>query len=222
MQFNEIIFKEFKPLFKNRGFEEAKYFEHYGALDYYINTKESIHWVRLAFSLNNNAFVQVNSFISFPAVLDILKRFIDIKTDFIEEVVKNYYIKSEWSSLMENLCKLPLKPQAEKDVFKNSLLQHVDEYILPFFERIPSLQAVNDEILNKVQEDEYANYIPGQTNFKVLIVMKLCGNPKYEGFKNWALEAYKKGAEMNPGRYGSDYKTLQSLVKYLDSEQYKT
>lgn len=218
MEFNREIFEELKPLFISKGLTDSKYYAGYGGLEYYKNEGDNIHWIILAFSLKNNAFVQTNSFISFNSVTSILGQFVSIKTDFIEEIVKNYYIKKEWPKLMNDLCALPLKTKADIEIFKSNISEHVDQFILPFFNKIPNLQAVNDEILNKVPQNEYTKYIPGETNFKVLIIMKLCGNPKYEEFKNWAQETYKKALEIDAKKYSTDYQNLHSLIHYLDNE----
>jgi len=221
MKFNEDIYREFEISFRELGFLDSRHFIHNGCLDFYRKTSVNMHWVRLVFGLDSKGFVQINSFISFSTVTNILREFIPIKTDFIEEIVKNNYIRSQWPDLMQEFCALPLNTSTEREVFKERIMQHVYDYILPFFDKIPNLQSVNDQILNKIPEEEYADYIPGQTNFKVLIIMKLCNNPKYESFKNWALEAYKRGAEMDESRYGADFETLQSLVTYLDDEHLK-
>lgn len=100
--------------------------------------------------------------------------------------------------------------------------EYLRTYHFPFFERVSSLQVVNDEIINKVPKEEYGNYIPGRfMNAKVLIIMKLCNNPRYNEFRDWALGAYAKGVEVNPDRYLEDFKIIKSLKEYLDSGKYK-
>ena len=107
-------------------------------------------------------------------------------------------------------------------VVADSIYQYLMNWHLPFFDRVSSLQVVNDEIINKVTKEEYGNYIPGRfMNAKVLIIMKLCNNPRYVEFRDWALGAYGKGAEMNPDRYLEDFKIIKSLTEYLDSGNYK-
>ncbi|EWH09370.1 hypothetical protein KLA_17319, partial [Cellulophaga geojensis KL-A] len=104
--------------------------------------------------------------------------------------------------------------------FENEIISHIDSYILLFFEKFYNLQDLNDKILNDLPKEEYANYIPGQTNFKVLIIMKLCNSSKYIDFKEWALSTYKKGVEINATKYGKDYEILQRLISYLENEDF--
>lgn len=65
------------------------------------------------------------------------------------------------------------------DVFQEQL----ETIVLPFFDKIQTLQQVNDEILEKVDWNIYNKYISGETGAKVLIIMKLCNNPRYEAYK---------------------------------------
>ncbi|MDZ7933820.1 MAG: hypothetical protein U5M51_02365 [Emticicia sp.] len=51
------------------------------------------------------------------------------------------------------------------------------------FDKIRTLQQVNDEILERVDWNTYNKYISGETGAKVLIIMKLCNNPRYEAYK---------------------------------------
>lgn len=165
---------------------------------------------------------RINSSIICLAVVNILEQFIKLNCyDRITVIKFPNYNENFENPLLRAINSQPVNSEEDFLKVKNIIFQHINTYILPFFDRVPSLQAVNDEILNKVSDKEYSNFIPGQTNFKVLIIMKLCENPKYEGFKKWALEAYKKGTEIDPDQYGPDYRTLQSLVSYLDSGQYK-
>ncbi len=156
-------------------------------------------------------------------VVDSVLNKVGLSNNFEKIIVLDYpeHDKKFGDSDLKVINSLPVATKGEFDALIMIISDHISNYILPFFNKIPKLQAVNDEILNKVPEEEYAEYIPGQTNFKVLIIMKLCGNPKYESFKNWALEAYKRGAEMDESRYGADFETLQSLVTYLDGEHLK-
>ncbi len=102
------------------------------------------------------------------------------------------------------------------------IIANIKEYHFPFFERVSSLQVVNDEIIDKVPQMEIANYIPGQyMNIKKLIIMKLCNNPKYEEFKDWLIEIYQKLSTENPDKYAEKFKQVLKAIEYLDSGKYK-
>ena len=64
---------------------------------------------------------------------------------------------------------------------------------------------------------EYFNYFQDHTEFKVLIIMKICNNPEYEAYKNWALGVYKKGFGLDMNKYEADYTALKLLIAYLDN-----
>jgi hypothetical protein len=75
------------------------------------------------------------------------------------------------------------------------LRNYILQYTIPFFDKVTSLQVVNDEIIDKVPQNEVANYIPGSfMSSKKQIIMKLCNNPKYEF--QLALTAY-----LDSGKY---------------------
>jgi hypothetical protein len=102
------------------------------------------------------------------------------------------------------------------------IMHNINEYHFPFFERVSSLQVVNDEIIDKVPQMEIANYIPGQyMNIKKMIIMKLCNNPKYEEFKDWLIEIYRKLSTENPDKYAEKFKQVLKAIEYLDSGKYK-
>lgn len=108
----------------------------------------------------------------------------------------------------------------------NSLMKlvvaNIKTYHFPFFERVSSLQVVNDEIINKVPQMELGNFIPGQyMNPKKLIIMKLCNNPKYGEFKNWLVEVFEKVIKTEPDRYLEGFKVVMATIEYLDSGKYK-
>ncbi|MBE0393691.1 hypothetical protein [Flavobacterium sp. PL002] len=225
MKFNEQIFNIFKSFFTEKGYPESKYLPHNGALDYYKKDKNNIHWIRITLDITKKAFVDVYGQISFLEVTNILQKFLEIRTDYTEEIVVNYYLyenREKWTDIWKALqAASPLKTKEDIEIFKQNISNHVDTYIVPFFEKIPNLQAVNDEILNKLSFDEYPNFIPGNCTLKVLIIMKLCENTKYEDYKTLKLLAYKKNTETDYKNWIEDYETLQSLITYLDSGEYK-
>lgn len=110
-----------------------------------------------------------------------------------------------------------------KDIegYITAIMEHIKKVDFPFFTKYPDMKTINEEILNKVPESEYNNYIYGKKNFKVLIIMKLCNNPNYQNFKSWAEDTYKNALKLDPDRYGQDFDNLKSLIIYLDSGKYK-
>lgn len=220
MQFNKEIFNNLIPILKNKGLTESAYFEHNGGLDFYTLNEVSDYRLTLDLDISKKGFVNIYGRVSFINVISILSKFTDFKPNVYEAIVINYDLykdKQNWNNIHKRFTTFPLKTALDIKGFEKEITSHIDTYILPFFEKFPNLQSVNDKILNSFPKEEYANYIPGQTNFKALIIMKLCNNPKYVDFKEWTLTAYKKGVEINSARYGKDYEVLKLLVDYLDN-----
>ncbi|ADY30926.1 hypothetical protein [Cellulophaga lytica] len=223
MKFNKQIFNSLIPILKNRGLTESTYSERSGSLSFYKSNKHSNYQITLELDDTTKGFVNVYGRISFTNVIDILSRFIELRPNVYEAVVVNYDLyknKEKYNKIFDELESLPLKTDLDIKEFENEIISYIDSYILPFFEKFYNLQDVNDKILNDLPKEEYANYIPGQTNFKVLIIMKLCNSSKYIDFKEWALSAYKKGVEINATKYGKDYEILQRLISYLENEDF--
>ena len=224
MKFNRQIFNHLKPILNNKGLTESTYTEHNGGLDFYKTYNVSEYRITLDLGVSKKGFVNVYGRISFTNVIGILSRFIELRPNVYEAVVVNYDLyknKEKYNKIFDDLESLPLKTASDIQKFENEIISHVDSYIQPFFQKFYKLQDVNDKILNYLPKEEYANYIPGQTNFKVLIIMKLCNSSKYIDFKEWALNTYKKGVEINATRYGKDYEILQRIINYLENEDFK-
>lgn len=224
MKFNKDIFNHLKPILNNKGLTESTYTEHNGGLDFYKTSNVSEYRITLDLGVSKKGFVNIYGRISFTNVVDILTKFIELKPNVYEAIVVNndlYKNKENWTKIFKELGALPLQTPLNIQKFENKIIDHVDSYILPFFQKFSNLQDVNDKILNLLPKEEYANYIPGQTNFKVLIIMKLCNNSKYNDFKEWALSAYKKGVEMNATRYGKDYEILKALINFLENKDFE-
>jgi hypothetical protein len=102
-------------------------------------------------------------------------------------------------------------------IFKEQL----DTTVLPFFDKIQTLQDVNDEILEKVDWMEWSNYISGQATFKALIIMKLCDSEKkYQEFSQFYKERISNAIQEGKTEYQDLYNTLVELLNYLDKGKY--
>lgn len=216
---NDTYFNEFKALFSEIGFTKAINYKHNDIFEFFKTEGGTRFSIFLSVGWNEKGFNvgRVYSEISFNSVVEIFNRFIKPSPfGFAEPIVKNHYITKEWSTLMDKLRMEVIKSNADLEEYKVRLFEYLKNYEFPFFVQISSLRDVNDKIIDKVEHEVYTDFIPGQSNFKVLIIMKLLNNPKYIDFKNWALEAYKRGFDLKPERYGADYKTLKQLIDYLD------
>jgi hypothetical protein len=111
-----------------------------------------------------------------------------------------------------------------EQIFEEALIlfrEQLESTVLPFFDKIQTLQQVNDEILEKVDWMEWSHYISGQTIFKALIIMKLCGNKvRYNEFSAFYKDRIKNAIQKGHAEYQNLYNTLIELLNYLDSDKY--
>ncbi|EWH13458.1 hypothetical protein KLA_10019, partial [Cellulophaga geojensis KL-A] len=102
--------------------------------------------------------------------------------------------------------------------FENEIISHIDSYILPFFEKFPNAKSVNDEIFEKLDFEEFPNYIPGNCTLKTLIIMKMYNNSRYKEYKNKKDEEYKFYINQNSSMWQSSYDSFLALTSYLDEK----
>ena len=225
MKFNESIYQSFALRFQTIEFEESEYLAHHGVARYKKKKGNAIYRISLSMSLTNRGFVRISGDLGFESMNYHLGKIIDLKNPDFEPLLTSHEVwrdKEAWTQILKDLGSMPLKLKSEVEAFQVAIMNHVGTYILPFFEKYPDLQAVNDKILNVIPQNDYSDYIPGlEKNLKVLIIMRLCGNPKYEEFRDWALDAYKRGVEIDANKYAQGLKDIQKLVAYLESEDFK-
>jgi len=208
-----------------------------------FNKKDVIHFVfgwEGSLEKKENPFISENHFqtwVLFEDVSTILYHILDkpeyeysLYGTFLGEFgmtvsdLPNYDKNQQWLVPTKNKLSLYKEGGIQMDNLRKTseiIFEYLKTYHLPFFERVSSLQVVNDEIIDKVPKEEYGNYIPGRfMNAKVLIIMKLCKNTRYSEYRDWALGAYSKGVDINPDRYLEDFNIIKSLVDYLDSGKY--
>jgi hypothetical protein len=171
----------------------------------------------------------INSYIVFEEVNKIL---LDVKNDnssfylheplivelpnFDKKNTENYYDISRLLFIKNRTLDEQLFDKA-LNIFKEQL----ETSVLPFFDRIQTLQQINDEILEKYEWIDWNNYISGQTYFKALIILKLCNNDnKYNEFKEFYKERIDKAIKEGHVEHRDYYTFLIQLLDYLESDRY--
>ena len=200
------------------GFSE---FEHDSVFySFYAKKNEGLLSYLISFHLSTKGITlnYVRGYIMVNPVNKILKQFIPDLSDNNELITLKNHInggkQEDFKKINEHL-----KTQKTGDYIM-AIIDHIKKIDLPFFNKYPTLETINQEIINKVPEEDYFEWFPGELNFKVLIIMKLCNNLKYDAFKNWVLNAYKKGVDIDYERYKNDFKNLNTLLDLLDSGTY--
>ncbi|AIY12651.1 hypothetical protein [Cellulophaga baltica] len=170
------------------GFTEFVYEPHFYSLD--ATKKFGDLTYNLTFQLLSKSISlgYVYGFILVNPVNKILKQFIPDLSDNNELITLKNHInggkQEDFKKINEHL-----KTQKTGDYIM-AIMDHIKKIDLSFFNKYPTIETINQEIIDKVPEEDYFEWFPGELNFKVLIIMKLGNNLKYDAFKNWALNAY--------------------------------
>ena len=219
LESHKNVFHVLEPELLKLGFNHAEYLSDFCSLDFRKDVNQVSFYITVNFFNNSLGINVIKGYVLLQDVNMILGNFVDLNVNSEFLTLTNHEDKEKVLNSKKELNSISNK--GDISLYSSEIVKHIKDITIPFFAKYKDINVINEKIINEVPDDDYTNYIPGQTNFKVLIIMKLCGNPKYEGFKNWALDAYKRGAEIDANLYGVDYKTLNSLVAYLDSGQYK-
>ncbi|MFB9110665.1 hypothetical protein [Flavobacterium gyeonganense] len=212
--------------YKNFGFDDIN-----GSC-YLINTDNYNKWLQINLEINNlknYTYLILRFKINFIIVTKILNKALEI--EYRPEYP--YWWDNADTLTMEQELFLEINAENIRPVLKNTMtsqdvnsfykqIQFIyDQYLQPFIDKYPDLQTVNNEIIEKKSSDEWCNFIPGETIFKSLIVMKICRNKRYTEF----LDEYKSNIvnAMSNGnsRYLTYYNQLLQLATYLESEDCK-
>jgi len=217
------IFNAFQIEFKALGFEHSKWYNHNNCFEFWMEEKEriclfSINYTKVkAFYKLSNIF---NADIIFKDVNNIFQKFINLdreySVDSFEATIQSIPNYDNHLNILFDLPKYEINTKDEFDIVKNKVIAYFKEYPSSFFDQIPNLQTVNKNILNQVPQSEYTKYIKGKATFKILIIMKLCNNSKYDDYKNWAVKGYKELVIENSQMYTKEYQILIELLDYLD------
>ncbi|GAA3746661.1 hypothetical protein GCM10022422_33860 [Flavobacterium ginsengisoli] len=104
----------------------------------------------------------------------------------------------------------------------NALCQHYKEmiiqYFTPFWEKYSNIQYVNDEIINKVFEEDLNNYLPGKGNLKKIIIMKICSNPNYNEYKQTLINLAGNAVLQDKDKYQPYENLLSELIEILETQ----
>ncbi|WP_343584434.1 hypothetical protein [Flavobacterium sp.] len=105
----------------------------------------------------------------------------------------------------------------------DNLCQHYKEVIthhfIPFWKKYSSIEYINDEIINKVDQMDLGDYFgTGLLQFKKLIIMRICRNQEFEPYKEWLLNIYitKKQQMKNDVDWNAKYNLFKELIEILE------
>ncbi len=101
----------------------------------------------------------------------------------------------------------------------NAVLKN-EKVDLLFFNKYPTMETINQEIINKVPEEDYFKWFPGASLNKIIIIMKLCNNPKYESYKSKNISIGLQFVKQNPQMWKTKYERYISLINFLDNGTY--
>ncbi|RYC68217.1 hypothetical protein [Spirosoma sordidisoli] len=100
------------------------------------------------------------------------------------------------------------------EMFRKQITLHIE----PFWRQYADLQFINNEIIDKVHDDDLGNYLGGMAPFKKLIIMKLCNNAGYDGFsESYQSRIAKAVIEQGRDEYVPYLNLVNELMVSLDS-----
>lgn len=94
----------------------------------------------------------------------------------------------------------------------------IERYFIPFWEKYSNIQYINDEIINKVPEEDLNNYISDMGNFKKLIMMKLCSNPEYNNYKDYLKTVVENALKEDKNKYKPFADLFEELTEILETQ----
>jgi hypothetical protein len=202
-----------KPEMLNLGFTSDEYSPHFCSIHFSESNLQMIKHITLQFFNDSLGINSLRGFIALNKVNSILEKFIDLKVNkeycTLNNIEKQEIILTDIKKLNE------FSKQNNISQYSLEILNHINEINLPYFDKYPDIQSINEKVLNQVPENDYPEWIHGQSTLKILIIMKLCDNPKYESYKASKEKEYLFFVNQNPSMWKPAYDTFLSLVKYL-------
>jgi hypothetical protein len=75
------------------------------------------------------------------------------------------------------------------------IFEYVTNLYQSLWEKYSSLQVVNDEIIDKVDQLKLSGYIPFMMDLKKMIIMKNCNNVRYNEYIKWLDSTWEEDAK---------------------------
>lgn len=222
------IYNDLKKEFEALGFKESKWREANNCFEFWMEDVDRICFFEINYIKEKKLYKFSNihsAEVIFKDVDHILRKFINLDSKYFGYIfdgtiraIPNY---DSHLGMLFDLPKYLINTKEEFEIAKNIIINYFKQYTIPFFTLVPDLETVNKNILTKLPQSEYSNYIKGDSNFKALIIMKLCNSSIYDEFKTWLIDLYAKLIITDPGRYSKGNEIALKLVEYLDNGQYK-
>jgi hypothetical protein len=103
------------------------------------------------------------------------------------------------------------------DALCDHYIEVIGKHFIPFWEKYSNLQYINDEIIDKVPDNQIHHYLSGMTPFKKLIIMRICNNKDYEIFKEEILERGFNAIKEDSFRYTPYQNVLIDTIEIIES-----
>ena len=155
---------------------------------------------------------QINGYISFPEVENILKPFYkDHNIGF------QHYTIYKSSRRFEEMNNVKIYTPEDIQKVGGMLKTMVFDDILPFFEEFKNLQKVHDYILS-LDLDKLGHFLVGEVHLKIMVIKKLLNTDDWVQYSDEVIAFYKAESE---GKYkhvfAPIYKFLPDLYEKLRS-----
>lgn len=136
---------------------------------------------------------------------------------FNKFTVSNF--KTVWDSFRQfDEYDLSTNKQALADLCEH-YKKTISQNFIPFWEKHSNMQYINDEIINKVPENDLDDFLSDMPKFKKLIIMKLCSNPNYDEYKKY-INSLVENALIEDNEQNKPYADLfKELTEILETKK---
>jgi hypothetical protein len=213
---HENIYKLLRPILFDVGFEELQRKLNSFAIEFIRKEEVTSGFITIQFFDDSIGLDVLQGRILVNPVNHILQRFVNLENNREFYTLNNYDDKERVTQELAVLNML----NKERDIneYAVGIAAHIKNVMLPFFLKYRDIAAINENILNKTSQDIYPQWFHGQSTLKVLIIMRLCKNPKYELYKESKEKEYRSFVARNPKMWQPAYDIFLALTQYLDNE----
>ncbi|MCR4030173.1 MULTISPECIES: hypothetical protein [Flavobacterium] len=219
---------EYNPFLKDYLYENSS-----ESLFFYQNDSNSNNFLSIGYVVKYTGEVYrggFNCYTSIRIVENLLNSLIvkhinslaDFSIKFSATIDFNKYTVSNFETIWDSFRQFDGYDLSTNKEMLDKLCEHykevIERYFIPFWEKYSNIQYINDEIINKVPEEDLNNYISDMGNFKKLIIMKLCSNPEYNNYKDYLKTVVENALKEDKNKYKPFADLFEELTEILETQ----
>jgi hypothetical protein len=226
MEIMEVFFDRIRILLEQHGFDKSFFFRDNLCFDFYRYHEKKADFISFSYVNDYGNFLLGGNFTTCVALHEVNKILSNvINMSAIENLtIAEFPLYNKNYDSIINIENTVISTD-NVDIIISELIFFFQNNFFPFFDKVTSIQVVNDEIINKIPHMELGQYIPGKMPLKKQIIMKLCENPQYNDYIGWLEKIYLTALEdknnIRYKNYEESYRGFQLLSSVLESGEYK-